>query len=77
MSEDLAEKDSKTKIQEYTQAKGLKLPLYELESVSGEAHQPMYHVVCRINGSKCVGRGSALSRQEAEQMAAFSVLACL
>ena len=77
MSEDLAEKDSKTKIQEYTQAKGLKLPLYELESVSGEAHQPMYHVVCRINGSKCVGRGSALSRQEAEQMAAFSVLSCL
>ncbi len=77
MAEDLAEKDSKTKIQEYTQAKGLKLPLYELESVTGEAHQPMYHVVCRINGSQHVGRGSALSRQEAEQMAASSVLSCL
>jgi len=77
MSEDLAEKDSKTRIQEYTQAKGLELPIYELESVSGDAHQPIYHVVCRINGSDRVGRGSAQSRQEAEQIAASLVLSAL
>jgi ribonuclease-3 len=77
MSENLAEKDSKTQIQEYTQAKGLELPIYELESVSGDAHQPMYHVVCKINGSGQVGRGSAQSRQEAEQIAASLVLSAL
>jgi len=77
MSEDLAEKDSKTQIQEYAQAKGLELPVYELESVSGDAHEPMYHVVCRITGSDWIGRGSGLSRQEAEQIAASSVLSCL
>jgi len=77
MSEDLAEKDSKTRIQEYTQAKGLELPIYELESVSGDAHQPMYHVVCKINGSGQVGRGSAQSRQEAEQIAASLILSVL
>ena len=77
MSEDLAEKDSKTRIQEYTQAKGLELPIYELESVSGDAHQPMYHVVCKINGSGQIGRGSAQSRQEAEQIAASLILSAL
>ena len=77
MSEKLAEKDSKTQIQEYTQAKGLELPIYELESVSGDAHQPIYHVVCRINGSDQVGRGSAQSRQEAEQIAASLILSTL
>lgn len=77
MSEDLAEKDAKTRIQEYTQAKGLELPIYELESVSGDAHQPMYHVVCKINGSGQVGRGSAQSRQEAEQIAASLILSVL
>ncbi len=77
MSEKLAEKDSKTQIQEYTQAKGLELPIYELESVSGDAHQPIYHVVCRINGSDQVGRGSAQSRQEAEQIAASLILSAL
>ena len=77
MSEDLAEKDSKTKIKEYTEAKGLELPIYELESVSGDADQPIYHVVCRINGSDWVGRGSAYSPQEAEQIAASLVLSAL
>ncbi len=77
MSEDLAEKDFKTKIKEYTEAKGLELPIYELESVSGDAHQPIYHVVCRINGSDWVGRGSAHSPQEAEQIAASLVLSAL
>ena len=77
ISEDLAEKDFKTKIKEYTEAKGLELPIYELESVSGDSHQPIYHVVCRINGSHWVGRGSAHSPQEAEQIAASSVLSAL
>ena len=77
MSEDLAEKDFKTKIKEYAEAKGLELPIYELESVSEDADQPIYHVVCRINGSDRVGRGSAHSPQEAEQIAASLVLSAL
>ena len=77
MSEDLAEKDFKTKIKEYAEAKGLELPIYELESVSEDTDQPIYHVVCRINGSDWVGRGSAHSPQEAEQIAASLVLSAL
>ena len=77
LSEDLAQKDPKTQIQEYAQARGLGLPIYEVDSIEGEPHELQYFVTCRIGADISVGRGSGSSRQAAEQQAAARVLADL
>jgi ribonuclease-3 len=55
----------------------LPLPVYAVESVSGEAHSQEFCVVCAVDalGLRTVGIGA--SRRRAEQAAAQQLLAAL
>lgn len=63
-------KDPKTLLQEYLQARKLALPEYALVATEGEAHQQIFHVVCRIPALNIAAEGSGGSRRAAEQVAA-------
>ena len=67
-------KDAKTRLQEYQQARGLELPVYEVVSVSGEAHDQTFVVACRIDDIGVVTEGRSSSRRKAEQAAAAEAL---
>jgi ribonuclease-3 len=70
-------KDPKTRLQEAVQAKGLPLPTYTVDSVSGEAHSQTFQVSCAVEslGLKAIGVGP--SRRRAEQIAANEILSRL
>jgi ribonuclease-3 len=67
-------KDSKTRLQEHLQSRGLPLPAYEVVRTEGEIHAQTFWVRCEVNtlGRHATGRG--LSRRRAEQEAAALVL---
>lgn len=67
-------KDPKTRLQEALQARSLPLPVYAVESITGEPHLQHFSVSCRVEslGLKAEGEGS--SRRGAEQEAAMKVL---
>jgi ribonuclease-3 len=68
-------KDSKTKLQEWLQGKGLPLPIYDLKDTYGEDHAKTFDVTCTIDEPQSIsveGRGG--SRRAAEQDAAEAVL---
>jgi ribonuclease-3 len=67
-------KDPKTRLQEHLQAKGLPLPAYAVEAVSGEPHEQWFVASCEVAalGARASGEGS--SRRRAEQEAALRVL---
>lgn len=67
-------KDPKTRLQEYLQARGLPLPVYNVEHVSGDAHEQTFVVSCEIAALNLNARGSGLSRRRAEQQAAEEIL---
>lgn len=70
-------KDAKTRLQEWLQARNLALPIYEVESVTGEAHAQTFRVSCVLEGSSVRTTGQASSRRGAEQEAARQALAAL
>lgn len=70
-------KDPKTRLQEYLQGRKEDLPLYELISLEGEAHEQQFVVSCQINGGKSKAQGEGSSRRKAEQAAAEKVLELL
>jgi ribonuclease III len=67
-------KDSKTRLQERLQARGLPLPAYELDSVSGEPHEQWFAARCTVAALEVEARGEGPSRRRAEQEAARGVL---
>jgi ribonuclease-3 len=67
-------KDSKTRLQELLQARGLPLPAYELESVRGEPHEQWFVASCSVAALDVAARGEGSSRRRAEQEAAGRVL---
>lgn len=67
-------KDSKTQLQEYLQARGKALPVYEVISVEGSAHEQLFVVECRVDSLGVTERGEGSSRRKAEQAAAFKAL---
>lgn len=75
--EDLAEffpvKDSKSALQEWTQAHKLPLPEYAV-TVSGKAHAQTFHVLCQITGLPYQSEGVSNSRRNAEKIAAEKML---
>ncbi len=77
LSPDAQEKDPKTRLQEYQQARGLPLPDYEITKVTGEPHDQTFTVRCSIPGSDRESSGSGASRRKAEQAAAKQLLANL
>lgn len=71
------DKDAKTRLQEWLQARGQPLPTYEMLSTSGADHAKVFDVECTVAGSDLRGHGRGNSRRAAEQNAAANVLAHL
>jgi len=67
-------KDSKTRLQENLQARGLPLPAYEVVRTEGEIHAQTFWVRCDVNTLNLTATGQGLSRRRAEQEAAALVL---
>ncbi|MEP6941270.1 MAG: ribonuclease III [Rudaea sp.] len=71
------DKDPKTRLQEWLQARGKPLPVYELVASSGADHAKVFEVECSIGGGEVRGHGSGGSRRVAEQAAAGDALSAL
>lgn len=71
------EKDAKTRLQEWLQARQRPLPLYELVSESGDDHAKVFGVRCRLTDADMAAEGEGGSRRAAEQAAAEAVLRIL
>jgi len=70
-------KDAKTRLQEELQRRGLPLPAYVVESVSGEPHEQHFAVACEVSSLKLKTQGEGSSRRRAEQEAAQRLLDAL
>lgn len=71
------DKDAKTRLQEWLQARAEALPAYVLVATSGADHAKVFEVECSLPGSELRGQGRGSSRRIAEQAAAAEVLAQL
>lgn len=69
-----AKKDPKTRLQEYLQSRQLPLPEYQVDDITGRAHEQVFTVSCRVETITLVGAGSAGSRRAGEQAAAADLL---
>lgn len=69
-------RDPKTALQEWAQARGLKLPTYTVVDASGPPHRPRFTVSVTITGDKA-RTASGASKREAEAAAAAALLAAL
>ncbi len=70
VSPEAAGKDPKTRLQELLQSRQQALPVYELMTVDGEAHNQVFRVICRADGLSEPVAGKGTSRRRAEQDAA-------
>ena len=69
-----AEKDAKTRLQEWLQARQLTRPEYALVDSSGEEHARVFKVSCRTEDPPLSAEGEGSSLRAAEQAAAAAVL---
>ena len=67
-------KDSKTRLQEILQARGLALPVYTVIEATGEAHAQSFTVSCGVPTFELTAVAQGASRRRAEQSAAAKVL---
>ncbi len=72
---ELETRDAKTRLQEYTQARGWGLPVYHVED-GGDRASPRFRAVCEVRG-RVAGRGAGARRKLAESQAAAAALAAL
>jgi ribonuclease-3 len=73
-----AQKDPKTRLQEWLQGRGWPLPHYELLAEHGEEHARQFDVACVVEQPQAARfEGSGGSRRAAEQMAAEAALESL
>jgi ribonuclease-3 len=70
-------KDSKTRLQEWLQARGRPLPQYTLERESGADHAKQFLISCRLPDDGTQAEMTGRSRRKAEQAAAGRVLELL
>jgi ribonuclease-3 len=70
-------KDPKTRLQEHLQARGLRLPLYAVDEVSGEPHEQWFVARCEVGSLDLQALGEGSSRRRAEQEAARQLLETL
>lgn len=68
------QKDPKTRLQEYLQARKLPLPTYEVLSSSGKSHEQVFTVSCFCDGIPTAVQAQGSSRRKAEQAAAQLVI---
>lgn len=69
------DKDPKTALQEYLQGRRMPLPIYEVITIHGAAHDQTFEVRCTIEGLSVETIGVGSSRRTAEQAAARAALA--
>ena len=71
------QKDPKTRLQEYLQARKIALPLYEVIHTTGQSHNQQFTVRCttEVINTEVITNGT--SRRKAEQSAAQQVLALI
>ncbi len=67
-------KDAKSRLQEYTQARGAGLPIYEVLCEHRRDGQKFFEVACRVSDLRLEACGSGASKRKAEQRAAESAL---
>ncbi|MFT3930091.1 MAG: ribonuclease III [Spongiibacteraceae bacterium] len=67
-------KDPKTRLQEWLQARGRALPVYTLAATHGEEHNQQFDMVCTLPSVSQTFSGSGSSRRAAEQEAAQQAL---
>ncbi|MEO0436905.1 MAG: ribonuclease III [Pseudomonadota bacterium] len=65
-----ADKDPKTRLQEFLQGLGRPLPYYELVETTGADHERVFTVRCFLEDEERDGEGRGASRRAAEQLAA-------
>jgi ribonuclease-3 len=65
-------KDAKTALQEWAQARGMKLPDYEVCSAEGPPHAPVFVINVTVGGA--TGTGTAGNKRAAEQAAAIDLM---
>nr|MDT0253391.1 ribonuclease III [Endozoicomonas sp.] len=70
-------KDPKTRLQEYLQARQQSLPKYQVTDIQGEAHDQYFTVICTLDGLEKPSKGEGPSRRGAEQQAARNALKLL
>jgi ribonuclease-3 len=70
-------KDPKTELQEWLQARKMKLPVYRVVATLGEAHKQTFDVECMVTETGHVERGIGASRRAGEQAAAAAMLQAL
>lgn len=66
-------KDPKTRLQEALQSRGVPLPDYAVEAITGEPHAQHFAMRCRVASLKLSSVGEGSSRRIAEQEAARQV----
>jgi ribonuclease-3 len=67
-------KDPKTRLQEHLQKQSLPVPIYNVLHVSGDPHNQVFIVECRIPDLALTTRGEGATRRAAEQQAASQAL---
>ncbi|MBC7984078.1 MAG: ribonuclease III [Candidatus Obscuribacterales bacterium] len=67
-------KDPKTRLQEALQSRSLPIPVYLVESISGQAHHQTFRVSCSSEALGISALGEGESRRSAEQVAAKQLL---
>lgn len=67
-------KDPKTELQEWLQARKMKLPVYRVVATLGEAHKQTFDVECAVTEFALIERGIGASRRAGEQAAAAAML---
>lgn len=71
------DKDAKTALQEWLQARKLPVPAYRISATHGKAHAQTFEVECLVSALGVSAQGEGSSRRAAEQAAAALVLAQL
>ena len=67
-------KDPKTELQEWLQARRMKVPSYKVVATLGAAHKQTFEVECEIAKLNLTARGTGGSRRAGEQAAATTML---
>ena len=70
----MAQKDPKTRLQEWLQARNIETPIYEVTRSTGKDHAKLYWVKCTVNYQALESEGQGASRRKAEQDAAEKIL---
>lgn len=73
----VSQKDAKTRLQEYVQARRVPLPEYQVIQIGGDAHNPIFEVQCIFSLLEGPFIGVANTRRKAEQNAADLALRAL